>query len=172
MEIFTWAFNAIDSFLIAPYRLPDNPLLGWWVGTTILALWSVLLGEITLAIAFRANRFRIEELGQEMSDRHNQSINALKSGDKSSYKAINSLANDAFGKTFFLQIAMACASLWPAACALGWLQIRFSKIMFPIPYNLPRVGNDVGYTFIFILLYILSRILFKNLKSTLAHKKT
>lgn len=167
MDIFVRTFKVIDSFLIAPYRLPENPLLGWWLGTSILALWATLLGELTIAIAFKANRFRIEELGREMSDRHHQSMNALKSGDKSAYKAINRLANDAFGKSFFLQIAMACASLWPAACALGWLQIRFSQIRFPLPSNLPLVGNDVGYTFIFIPLYILTRILFLNLKRLL-----
>ena len=96
MDIYTWILNAIDSFLIAPYRLPGNPLVGWWVGTSILALWATLMGELTLAIAFKANRFRVEELDQEISKRHNQSISALKSGDKSSYKAINRLANDAF----------------------------------------------------------------------------
>jgi hypothetical protein len=94
-----------------------------------------------------------------MSRRHGQSMNALKAGDRAAYKAINKLANEAFGRSFFLQVAMASASLWPIPCALAWLQIRFSSIRFPLFFDLPFIGDSVGYPFIFILLYILARII-------------
>lgn len=156
--------EAVDAFLITPYRWPGHPVIGWWLGTTILAMWSVLLGRLTIALVFRANRSYIEETVQEVSERHHQSMNALKSGDQAAYKGINRLANDAFGKSFFLQIAMAAASLWPLPLALGWLQMRFAAVDFPLPVSLPLTGNTVGYAFIFIPLYILVRIVLSKFK--------
>ena len=165
MDVFNSIYRVIDTLLVAPYRWPGDPVVGWWLGTTLLALWAVILGDITTAIALWANRRRMEEADQEMVDRHHQSINALKAGDKESYKAINKLANEAFGNTFFLRLAMACASLWPAACALGWLQTRFSHVRFPLPFTIPALADGVGYAFIFIPLYILVRILFGRIKA-------
>ncbi|MBW1797133.1 MAG: hypothetical protein JRJ21_01740 [Deltaproteobacteria bacterium] len=167
MDFFTWLMELVDAFLIAPYRWPQDPVLGWWLGTFILALWSTILGEITLAIAFRANRSHVKETTREMTEYHDRSMNALKAGDKGAYRAINKLANEAFGKTFFLQIAMASASLWPVACALGWMQTRFSNIRFPLPFDMPLLGETAGYPFIFIPLYILTRIIFGKVKKLL-----
>ena len=159
MDIVSSLINGIDQFLIAPYRWPENPMLGWWLGTLILALWSTLLGRVTMALVMRVNLRYVKEGLEETSLRHTQSMNALKAGDKESYKAINKLANEAYGKTFFLQVAMAAASLWPIPLALGWLQLRFSDVRFPLPLDLPFIGNSVGYAFVFIPLYILVRIL-------------
>ena len=156
--------EAVDYFLIAPYRWPGNSMIGWWTGTTILALWAALLGKLTIALVFRVNRSHIKETVGEMAQRHSQSMNALKAGDKRAYTAINRLANEAFGKSFFLQVAMASASLWPLPCALAWLQIRFSSIQFPLLFDLPLIGDSVGYPFIFIPLYILARIILGKIK--------
>jgi hypothetical protein len=160
MDPLTWLIGKVDSVLIAPYRWPSNPLLGWWLGTSLLALWCVLMGEITSALAYRVNRSHVKGVSQELIDRHTQSMNALRAGNKEAYKAINQLANDAYGKTFFLQIAMAASALWPVPLALSWLQSRFAGIRFPFPIALPLVGGSVTYPFIFILLYILARVLF------------
>jgi hypothetical protein len=151
--------EAIDLFLITPFRWPDNPALGWWLGTFILALWATLLGELTLAVAYRANRSRVQQVGEEMMARHRQSLNALRSGDRQAYRAINRLANEAFGNAFFVQLALACASLWPAALALAWLEIRFADVPFPLPLKLPLLGDSVTYPFVFIPVYILVRVL-------------
>ncbi len=164
MDVLSGLIEAVDSLLIAPYRWPGNPVIGWWTGTCILAVWTALLGRLTIAMVFRVNRSHIEETVQEMSQRHNQSINALKAGDRAAYKSINKLANEAFGRSFFMQVAMASASLWPLPLALAWLQMRFSSIDFPIPVTLPLIGNSVGYAFIFIPLYILVRITLGKLR--------
>ena len=125
----------------------------------MLALWATLLGRLTMALVMRVNLRHVQEGLAETSLRHTQSMNALKAGDKASYKAINNLANEAYGKTFFLQVAMAAASLWPIPLALGWLQLRFSDVRFPLPLEIPFVSDGVGYAFVFIPLYILVRIL-------------
>ena len=64
-----------------------------------------------MALVMRVNVRHVKEDLEETSLRHTQSMNVLKAGDKESYKAINKLANEAYGKTFFLQVAMAAASL-------------------------------------------------------------
>ncbi|MBC8177145.1 MAG: hypothetical protein ISR61_09585 [Desulfobacteraceae bacterium] len=169
MDFVSGFVETIDYFLIAPYRWSGNPVIGWWTGTTILAVWAALLGKLTIALVFRVNRSHIKETVGEMAQRHSQSMNALKAGDRTAYKAINKLANEAFGKSFFLQVAMASASLWPIPCALAWLQIRFSSIRFSLPFDIPLIGNSVGYSFIFIPIYILARILLGKIKIRKAH---
>ncbi|MCP4665013.1 MAG: hypothetical protein GY849_01500 [Deltaproteobacteria bacterium] len=161
MDPISWIMKGIDSFLIAPYRWPGDPVVGWWLGTLLIAMWCTLLGEMTLALAYRANRRRMEAVSQEMVERHNQSLNALKSGNKPAYKAINRLANEAFGRSFFLQMAFACSSLWPVPFALGWMQTRFSDVDFPLLID----DMTVGYAFVFIPLYVLVRIFFNKIKS-------
>jgi hypothetical protein len=70
------------------------------------------------------------------------------------------MANDAFGKSYFLQLALAGASLWPAALALAWMNTRFAEVEFPFAWT----SFHVGYVTPFILLYIVARILFKAVK--------
>ena len=171
MDLIVRSAEIADLILVTPYRWPGDPFAGWWIGTSILAIWATLLGEITLAIAFCANRSRVKDMFKEMGDRHMQSMNALKAGNKEAYKTINKLANEAFGSAFFMQMAMAAASLWPVPLALAWLRTRFSCVQFPLPFDLPLLGKSVGYSFVFIPLYILVRIIFQKTR-TLAHNIT
>ena len=134
--------------------------MGWWLGTFILAVWATILGELTLYAAFRINRSVVEERMGQTDMYHQRSLNALKSGDKRSYKAINRLANEAFGKSFFLMIAMGMSSLWPAFLAAAWLQRRFDDIHFPFPL----IKDGINFVLYFIVCYILSRILVGLLK--------
>lgn len=164
MAPFDMILDMVDLFLITPYRWPHNPVLGWWLGTMFVGIWCVILGEMSLALVFRVNRARVKEVSQELTEFHAGSMNALKAGDKKAFKDINRLANEAYGKHFFMQVSMACASLWPAALALGWMQTRFSGVDFPLPFVFPMIGNTVGYPFAFIPLYILIRILFEKAK--------
>ena len=160
MYYINWLIYKADYFLILPYRWIDNPILGWWIGTFVLALWVSIIGELTLIAAYRINRFAVKERLEETSVYHDSSINALKSGDKKSYKAINKLANEAFGKSFFLVTAMGMSSLWPAFIAAAWLQKRFGDIRFPFPF----VDEGLNFVPYFIICYILSRFFLRQLK--------
>jgi hypothetical protein len=161
MEVLRVVLEVGDRILCAPYLLPLPPLLAWLTGTFCLALIASLFGEITLAILYWVNRHHIKKLATDMTRRHNQSVNALISKDKGAFKAINRLANDAFGKVFFVQIAMGMASLWPAFFAAAWLKMHFADVAI---FNLHFIDWDVYYLPPFVPLYIVARILFTHIK--------
>ena len=161
---FQTALIYIDSFLIWFYRIHETPIVGYFVGTSWLALLCVILGQITMYAALGFNKKRINQDSQEMIRMHNLSVYALLAKDKRAYKACNREANDAFGKYFFAQIALGISSLWPIPFALGWMQTRFMNVDFALPLRIPLIGDSVGYTFSFIPTYILIYILFGRLK--------
>ena len=162
MEQITWLLTKIDPVLIYPYRLFENPMIGWWVGTFILALWASLFGELTLAVAYRINRRHIAKNLDQTTYYHLQSLKAKQAGDEKAYKGINKLANEEFGKSFFLFMAMGMASLWPAFFAAAWLSKRFGDIVFVMP----KWAGELELNFIapFIILYIVARFIFSKLK--------
>jgi hypothetical protein len=161
MEILKLLLEVGESILRAPYILPLPPLIAWLIGTFWLALIASLFGEITLATLYWVNRHHIKKLATDMARRHNQSVNALISKDKGAFKAINRLANEAFGKVFFTQIAMGMASLWPAFFAAAWLKLHFAGVII---INIHFINWDVYYLPPFVLLYIAARILFTHIK--------
>jgi hypothetical protein len=146
----------IDPFLIAPYRFFENPMIGWWLGTLVLAFWSVLVGELTLALVHRINRKPMAENWDRTIYYHEQSLKAKQAGDEKAYKGINKLANEAYGKSFFLFIAMGMASLWPAFFAAAWLKLRFGHLTFPLPQWIG--GLELNFLGPFIIVYIAVRI--------------
>lgn len=152
----------LDPFLIAPYRLFENPMVGWWVGTLALALWVVLVGELTLCLVHRINRKPMEENWDQTLYYHEQSLKAKQAGDEKAYKGINKLANEAYGKSFFLFLAMGMAALWPAFFAAAWLKLRFGQLAFPLPHWMG--GMELNFLAPFILLYIVVRIGVSRLK--------
>ena len=161
--------NWIDSALIFFYRLPEVPIAGYLLGTFVLALCCVVIGQLTISVAFLMNRRRIDADNSNMVRMQNLSIKALASKDKGAYKAFNKEANEAFGKVFFMQIALAAASLWPVPFALAWMQTRFSEVEFALPFSLPVIGDTVGYTFSFFPILILAFILFGKVKRHLPY---
>jgi len=161
METLKLLLEVGESMLCAPYLLPLPPLIAWLIGTFCLSLLSSLFGEITLATLYWVNRHHIRKLATDMTHRHNQSVNALISKNKGAFKAINRLANEAFGKVFFAQIAMGMASLWPAFFAVAWLKMHFDGVVI---INISFIHWDVYYPAPFVLLYIAARILFTRLK--------
>jgi hypothetical protein len=162
MEQIAWFLVKIDPVLIYPYRWFENPMIGWWVGTFILALWASLLGELTLAVAYRINRSHIARNLDQTSYYHVQSLKAKQAGDEKAYKGINKLANEEFGKSFFLFMAMGMASLWPAFFAAAWLSRRFGDIVFTLPNWLGAI--ELNFIAPFIVLYIAARMIFSRLK--------
>lgn len=145
---------ALDPFLILPYRLLSDPVWGWWLGTWVVVLLCISLGELTLRLGRHLNRASLTELEGQSRKMQDGSMQALRQGDKTSYKAMNKLANEAFGRGFFLKAAMGMASLWPAFLAAGWLQARFQGFVIP----LPGLGLGLGWLPAFVSLYVLSRL--------------
>ena len=137
-------------------------MIGWWAGTFVLAFWSVLIGELTLAAVHRINRKPVAEYSNQTRYYHEQSLKAKQAGDEKAYKGINKLATEAYGKTFFLLIAMGMASLWPAFFAAAWLNMRFGDIVFTLPKW--AGGFELNYIAPFIIVYILVRFIFSKIK--------
>jgi hypothetical protein len=149
----------LDPLLIFAFRLPWNAYVGYALGLIWLAFLVTLLGELTMAGVYLLNRSHFLAQKREMVSHLNLSIKALAAKDKDSYKACNSIANEAFGRNFFSGIALFASSLWPVPFALGWLEFRFATVEF----TLPLVGA-VGSAFLFIPTYIVVRILFSKAK--------
>jgi hypothetical protein len=167
MEILATLHQWFDSAFIYFFRLPEIPILGYYLGCAVLSLACVVVGQITIAIAFFWNKTFIDADNREMVRMHNLSVRALLAKDKKAYKNCNKAANDAFGKVFFSQIALSVSSLWPVAFAAGWLQSRFQDVTFALPLSLPVIGDQVGFMFTFLPIYILVYILFGWIKGRL-----
>lgn len=162
MEAINWLLYQIDPVLIAPYRFLDNPLMGWWAGTFVLALEAAFLGELTQAVAFRVNRTHIAQTTERTLYYYEQSIKANQAKDEEAYKKINWMANEEYGKSFFLFMAMGMASLWPAFLAAAWLNERFGEITLMLPKW--AGGFELSFLAPFILLYIAARVIFTKLR--------
>jgi hypothetical protein len=165
MDLITYLFTAMDRVLMPVYRFPDNAILGYYLGTLVLSLVCVIVGKYSISLAYHLNKNNIVRDNNEVTHFQSISITALKSGDKAAFKASNSVANDAFGKLYFSQIALAASYLWPVFVALGWMQYRFSEVTFRLPLQIPGFGNTVGYTVTFLFCYILIRLFVKKIRS-------
>jgi len=167
MEISANLSQWVDAFLIFFFRIGPIPILGYYLGCAVLGLACVSLGQLTIALAFHINQRFIDHDNQEMVRMHNSSVRALLAKNKAAYKSCNKAANEAFGKVFFTQIALSVSGLWPLPFAMGWLQTRFLNVQFPLPFTLPWIGDNVGFLFTFLPIYILMFILFGNIKRKL-----
>lgn len=161
----------LDPCLISLYRLTGDAMLNFLLGTFILAMISVVLGEFTLSLALRFNRQHIEGMEDELAKQHQLSMAALQLEDKTGYKACNRQANDVFGKYFFSMIAYSAACLWPLPFALSWMQSRFLGVEFKFAYPISLVWPSTRYFTVFLLLYIFARIVFKHLRRYLPYFK-
>lgn len=150
----------IDQYLIIFYRLTKHAGVDFIIGTFFLAFFSLLIGKATVALVFWLTSKRLDQRAEEAANYHYLAIDALKAGDKEAYTAINKLANEAFGHTFFQQAALSAAFLWPVFFALDWMQDRFLEVSFPIP----GTGWSLGYIGAFIIIYILTYFLMKQAK--------
>ena len=154
----------LDSLLMAPFQALPWPVPAFWLGCLTLALLCTLVGELTGALLYLLNRSFYAEQQSAMTKAHNLSVDALHSGDKESYLAINRQAHEAFGKAFFAQAALGISSLWPVPFALAWLDLRFEGI--PI-HTLPWLDRPLYYPFVLLICYIPLRIVFARLKRRL-----
>lgn len=162
-------YHAIDSYIIFFYRVTGIGLVDYMVGTFCLSLIAVLLGELTISLALRFNSPYLSGLSQRKKEKETLSIKAYETGDMAGYKALNKEATDAWGRQFFAMMAHSAAILWPVPFALGWMQIRFAGIDFPIAFPFSLVTDSVGYTFSFFPIYVLARIVFGKLRPNLPY---
>jgi len=158
-------YAAFDPCLIRFYRLTGCGLVDFFFGTFVLAWIALIIGEFTISGVFLALRSRIEETSAQVTRYHNLSMDALAAGDKAAYKAANKLANDAFGKSFFLRIAMSAGFLWPVFFTLVWMDYRFSNIEFDLLFT----DHSVGYPCIFVALYAAAYLIFKRIRYKLPY---
>jgi hypothetical protein len=154
-------YHQTDAALVFFFRLVENPMLGYLIGIAVLALGCAVIGDLTIALAFRFNGAFFKRDNQELVRMQNKSLLALQAKDKESYQACNQVA-----KVFFSQIALGASSLWPVPFALQWLNGRFADVAFLLPIPL-GARTEVGYAFTFIPMYILMRILFGQVKDRL-----
>lgn len=147
------------------YRLTGLSFIDFLIGTFVLASVALLVGEFTISLAYLANRKKIGEINDEVIQYQNISVDAVKAGDKKSYTAANKIANDAFGRSFFFQIALSTGFLWPIPFALGWMQYRFGEVELPFVYQ----DVTVGYFAVFIALFAAAYLIFRRLKRHLPY---
>jgi len=167
---FSDAMRLIDPFLIGFFRLTGYSLVDFFTGVFCLCMGCAVLGELTISAAIRLNRSHLKALKHEVSQKETLSMQAYADGDRVSYKALNKAANDVWGRYFFTMAAYSAGILWPVPFALGWMQTRFQNVDFQLAFPLNLVfGDYVGYPFIFIPMYIFTRIIFKYLRPRLPY---
>jgi len=142
--------QALDPYLIFCYRLTGWAGLDFILGTAVLALLCLGLGRATALVVLRMLQPRLEKYGAEAARYQELATTALRAGDKAAYKAANTLANEAFGHTFFQQVALSAAYLWPIFFALAWMQYRFLELAVPIP----GTSWSLGFIGAFLLIYL------------------
>ena len=148
-----------DPWLIAPYRAVTPAAAGYLLGTAVLALYCVVIGDLSATLVAFLNRGYLTKLRRKMDHHHRLSEKALMMGDKESYKAVNKQGLDAFGYSFSMGAALFCVSIWPMPFALAWLNLRFAEAPLGLPAALPLLGGrELHYFTSFLLLYILIRI--------------
>ena len=157
----------LDRGLIPFYRLVDDPVLAYFLGTFLLALFCVLVGELLVGLAIYMNRNYLRRLTDELIKWNNLAVEAAEKGHQDAYHTFNKEANDVYGKLFFLSIAHSAACLVPIPFILTWMEMRFGTVEFPLPFHVPVVGSSVNYIFTFVVLYLPAWWLFKKVKKHL-----
>jgi len=155
-SLFLW----VDPYLIRLYRLTGYAYLDFFLGTLVLAFLALIIGEASATLASRAVGQQADWGVDEARKYQNLSLEALKAGDRQAYTAANKLANEAFSRSFFRQIGMSGAFLWPTFLVLAWMQCRFAGVDF----KLPLVDFSLSYLGVFIMLYLAAYFLFKRVK--------
>ena len=161
-----------DPWLIAPFRWLPSPTAGYFLGILLLALYCILLGDLSASLVTFLNKKYIRKIQAKMDHNHELSETALKVGDKESFKAINKQGLDAFGHSFSLGAAIFCVSIWPMPFALAWLSLRFVDAPLELPFHMPFLGNTVEYFPSFLLLYIATRMVYGTIMNRVSWYKT
>jgi hypothetical protein len=157
--------DAFDRLTSSLFSFTAIPLVNQLVVTLALALLSVVVGEFTISIGYRINRKHLRKLNARWNDLQRLSHQALEAGDKASYRALNKEGNDVHGRLFFQKVALSAASLWPIFFALAWLQEHQPRAQTP----LPGTSYEVNYVVLFLICYIVARVLFGKVRGRLPY---
>jgi ABC-type multidrug transport system fused ATPase/permease subunit len=157
----------LDPYFIWMYRLSGYTFADFLVGTFLLALMAVVIGELTISVVFLLSRRGVDKINAEVVKYYRLSEDALSAGDRVSYKATNKLANDAFGKWFFMQFGLSAAFIWPIFFVLAWMQTRFADVEFPLFFT----QFSLGYVGVFITLFAAAYMTFKRIKYRIPYFK-
>jgi hypothetical protein len=150
----------LDPYLIWAYRLTSQAGLNFLIGTAVVAVLALMVGEFTSFLASLLVRRHFTQVADEAKKYHDLSMEALRAGDRPAYEAANKLANKAFGHAFFQQFTISATFLWPAFFALAWMSFRFADLRFPVPY----LHFSLGYVAVFLFLFVASYLIFKPVK--------
>jgi len=156
---------SVDPFIIWFYRLTGYAFVDFLLGTFVLAWIVLLIGELTISVVFLISRQRIDASTQQALHYQHLSERALSAGDKDAYRAANKLANDAFGKSFFMQIALSAARLWPVFLALAWMSQRFAEIEFQLLFS----DCVIGFAGVFLVCFATAHLIFRKIKHKLPY---
>jgi hypothetical protein len=121
-----------EALAMAPFRWVEDPVKAFWLGSAVIAAVCVLVGQATSWVAWRLNGKHLGEHIQEARGYGKTSLRMLAAGQESHYPGVNRLANEAFGRAFFLSMAMNAAALWPVFLAAGWIAARFDGVRVPL----------------------------------------
>lgn len=160
-----WVY--IDPFISPLFSLTGSVVVNSWLGTFLLALLVVVVGEFTISIVYRVNRRHLGELNRRLKHFSELSEKAFRGGDRENYKAVNKQANDAYGHVFFNKFGLSAAMLWPAFFALDWMQQYFSDTPLPIPFT----SASLNYVVALLICYIAARMVFGRVKRHLPYFK-
>jgi hypothetical protein len=161
------AYLVVDPYLIWMYRITGYAFVDFMLGTFLLAFIALILGEFTISVVFLITRKRIDKVTDEIIRYQNLSMDALQAGETAAYNAANKLANDAFGRSFFMQIALSGAFLWPIPFAMVWMQYRFADLEFPLLFT----EHSLGFPAVFIVLYAAAYLMFRRVKYKIPYFK-
>lgn len=152
--------EVLDSVLISLYQLSGYAILDYFLGTFLLALLTVLVGQGTIAMVYRYKRNHLEKLSEQLARLNRMAAEAMERGDRQNYKILNKEASDTYGHLFFNRFGLSAAFLWPAFFALAWMQQRFQEIVIPVPF----IGTGANYFVVFLICYVMARIVFSRVK--------
>ncbi|ROQ90752.1 hypothetical protein [Desulfosoma caldarium] len=157
MSLFSWT-GFTDFGPIGTYLLDQ----------AFMAILATIVGELTLALGYRINHRHLKKLTQDLAQYQKLSDNAEKMGDHAAFEAINREGNDVWGRLFFFKIALSAAALWPIFFALSWLQSRYTDL----DLRVPGTAFGLNYVVVFLVFYVVSRLVFSRVSRKLPFFRT
>jgi len=157
-------FSWLDEILISFFKITGVIVLDYLLGIFIVAMISILLGELSSWVAYRLNSSYIKSYFKIMKEKELLALEAQRQGENLAYKGLNEEATDYWGKHFFLTSAISIGSLWPIPFVIYWLGLRFEEVRMPVTHPLSWIFPDgMGYISLYVTMYFLARLIVKYL---------